>query len=175
MFFLSADAFGVLPPISKLTKEQAANYFILGYTAKLAGTEIGIKSPQAAFSPCFGAPFMLLHPSKYAELLSYFMETYGMNIWLINTGWYGGGYGVGERFPLSITRELIRSVQNNELENTEYKRDEIFGHQIPTKVRSIDQKILFPEMAWKNQADYQVEAKKLKERFEKELTKFKFD
>lgn len=175
MFFLSADAFGVLPPVSKLTTEQAKNYFVLGYTAKLAGTEIGVKTPTAAFSPCFGAPFMLLHPSKYAELLSHYMEKYNMNVWLINTGWYGGGFGVGERFPLSITREIIRAIQNNELDNASFDKEEIFGHQIPTKLRAVDPKILFPNQAWKNQNDYQAEAVKLKAKFESELKKFKKD
>lgn len=172
MFFLSADAFGVLPPVSKLTTEQAKKYFVLGYTAKLAGTEIGVKSPKAAFSPCFGAPFMLLHPSKYAALLSHYMEKYGMNVWLINTGWYGGGYGVGERFPLKITRNIIRAIQNKELDNVDFNTEEIFGHQIPTKVRDIDANILFPEKAWKNSQEYLTEAKKLKERFETEAKKF---
>lgn len=173
MFFLCADAFGVLPPVSKLSTQQAKDYFVLGYTAKLAGTEIGIKEPKAAFSPCFGAPFMLLHPSKYAELLSHYMEKYKMNIWLVNTGWYGGGYGVGERFPLSITRDLIRAIQNNELDNVEFSNEEIFGHLIPNKVRSLDSKILFPHQAWKNQAEYQEAALKLKNRFDTELKKFK--
>lgn len=175
MFFLSADAFGVLPPVAKLTIDQAKKYFVLGYTAKLAGTEVGVKSPKAAFSPCFGAPFMLLHPSKYAELLSVYMNKYGMNIWLINTGWYGGGYGVGERFPLKITREVIRAIQNNELENAAFETEEIFGHQIPTKLRSVDPKILNPKNAWKNSEEYFTEAKKLKARFDDELKKFKMD
>jgi phosphoenolpyruvate carboxykinase (ATP) len=172
IFFLSADAFGVLPPISKLTSEQAKKYFVLGYTAKLAGTEIGVKSPKATFSSCFGAPFMLLKPARYAELLEKYISKYNMNVWLINTGWFGGAYGVGERFPLKITRELIRAVQNNELENVGFTHEEIFGHQIPNKVRDIDSKILFPELAWKNKDEYFTEARKLKNLFDNEAKKY---
>lgn len=172
MFFLSADAFGVLPPVAKLTIDQAKKYFVLGYTAKLAGTEIGIKSPKAAFSPCFGAPFMLLHPSKYAALLSHYMEKHQMNIWLINTGWYGGAYGVGERFPLSITRDVIRAIQNAELDNAKFIKDEIFELQIPEKVRNINPKILNPMECWDDKNAYLKEAKSLRERFDNELKKF---
>jgi phosphoenolpyruvate carboxykinase (ATP) len=172
IFFLSADAFGVLPPVSKLTTTQAKNYFVLGYTAKLAGTEIGIVEPKATFSPCFGAPFMLLHPSRYADLLSLFIEKYKMNIWLINTGWFGGKFGVGERFALKTTREIIRAIQNNELDQCEYELEPIFGHNIPKKIRNLDSKILNPKLAWKNQIEYQTTATDLKKQFDEVLKKF---
>jgi len=173
LFFLSADAFGVLPPVAKLSSAEALEYFVLGYTAKLAGTEIGVKSPKAAFSPCFGAPFMLLHPKKYQELLKFYIEKFNINVWLVNTGWYKGGYGVGERFPLSITRDLIRAIQNNELDNINFKKDEIFGFMVPEKVRNISTDILNPALSWKDKVEYQTEAKKLKARFEQEISKFK--
>lgn len=175
IFFLTADAFGVLPAISRLNQKEAKKYFVLGYTAKLAGTEIGIKTPKAAFSPCFGAPFMLLHPSVYANLLSQYMEKYGMNVWLINTGWNGGGYGEGSRFPLKITRELIRAVSNGELTNANFVKDEIFNLEIPTKVRSMNEEILIPSRSWKNQTKYNEEAIKLRDKFETEIKKFRLD
>src|SRR5690606_4126306 len=148
IFFLSADAFGVLPPVAKLTKEQAMFYFVLGYTAKLAGTEIGVTEPQAAFSPCFGAPFMLRHPSVYAELLGHYLDKYKTNVWLINTGWTGGGYGVGERFPLATTRKIIRAIQSNDLNNVDTTREGVFGFNIPTQVGDIAQSVLHPEQSW---------------------------
>ncbi len=176
IFFLSADAFGILPPLAKLTPELAEQYFVLGYTAKLAGTEIGIKSPKATFSPCFGAPFMLRHPTVYSALLKNYLNKYQINVWLVNTGWFGGEFGVGERFPLKITRDLIRAVQNHELNYTinseNFKKDDIFGFYIPKKVRSIDQNILFPLKAWKNEAEYLSKAHDLKKRFDQELKKF---
>jgi phosphoenolpyruvate carboxykinase (ATP) len=175
IFFLTADAFGVLPAISKLNQKEAKKFFVLGYTAKLAGTEIGIKTPKAAFSPCFGAPFMLLHPSVYANLLSQYMDKYGMNVWLINTGWSGGGYGEGSRFPLKITRELIRAVSNGELENAVFIKDEIFNLEVPTKIRNITEETLIPSRSWKNQTKYNEEAIKLRDKFDSEIKKFKLD
>lgn len=176
IFFLSADAFGVLPPLSKLTPELAEKYFVLGYTAKLAGTEIGIKSPKATFSPCFGAPFMLRHPTVYANILKEYLQKYKINVWLVNTGWYGGEFGVGERFPLKITRDLIRSVQNHELDHAlnpeHFEKDELFGFYIPKKVRSIDANLLNPKRAWKNAHDYQTKSKELHLSFEAQIKKF---
>jgi phosphoenolpyruvate carboxykinase (ATP) len=172
IFFLSADAFGVLPPIAKLTSTDAKKFFVLGYTAKLAGTEIGIKGPKAAFSACFGAPFMLLHPNVYAELLADYIAKYKINVWLINTGWYGGAFGIGQRFPLSITRDIIRAVQNGELINSEFEKDDIFGFEIPKKIREISQSILFPKKAFKDSTNYENEALALKTKFEEQLTHF---
>lgn len=173
IFFLTADAFGVLPPVAKLTRDQAMCYFMLGYTAKLAGTEIGIKEPQAAFSTCFGAPFMLRHPSVYAELLGKYLQKYPeMNVWLINTGWTGGPYGEGERFPLKITRQIIRSIQKGDLEKIPTEQDPIFGLHLPLEVQGVDSKYLRPQQTWKNQANYEPSAKKLADSFREQIKKF---
>ncbi len=172
IFFLSADAFGVLPPVAKLTKEQAMFYFVLGYTAKLAGTEIGVTEPQAAFSPCFGAPFMLRHPSVYAELLGNYLDKYKINVWLINTGWTGGGYGVGERFPLATTRKIIRTIQSNEMNNIDTTQEQIFGFNIPTQVQDIAQSVLHPEQSWQDKGEYEKKAKELAASFHKQMQKF---
>lgn len=172
VFFLSADAFGVLPPVAKLTKEQAMFYFVLGYTAKLAGTEVGIKEPKAAFSPCFGAPFMLRHPSEYAALLGQYMEKLNFNVWLINTGWTGGAYGVGKRFPLKITREIIRSIQANELNNTPFEKDPIFGFNIPCKLRDVSTSVLNPQKAWTDEALFIKNAQNLASSFHTQMKKF---
>lgn len=172
IFFLSADAFGVLPPVAKLTKEQAMFYFVLGYTAKLAGTEIGIKEPQAAFSPCFGAPFMLRHPSEYAKLLGQYLDRHNINVWMVNTGWTGGPYGVGNRFPLKITREIIRSIQANELNNAPMEKDPIFGLNIPAGVRSIPTETLQPQKNWPSSDGYIAKAQELATNFHKQMKKF---
>lgn len=172
IFFLTADAFGVLPPISKLTKEQAMFYFVLGYTAKLAGTEIGVKEPQATFSPCFGAPFMLRHPSVYAKLLGHYLDKYKMNVWLVNTGWTGGGYGTGQRFPLHVTRQIIRRIQAGEVNNTPMTKDSIFGLEIPDAVKDVPKSMLSPEQAWENKEAYLKDAKNLASSFHKQMKKF---
>ena len=124
IFFLTADAFGVLPPVSKLTPGQAMYHFISGYTAKVAGTEAGVTEPQTTFSACFGAPFLPLHPTKYAEMLGEKMKNHNVNIWLINTGWSGGEYGVGSRIKLQYTRAMITAALTGELDNVEYKEHE---------------------------------------------------
>ena len=173
LFYLSADAFGVLPPVSLLTSTQAMDYFELGYSAKLAGTEIGVKSPKATFSPCFGAPFMLRHPEVYAKLLNEFIEKYKIKVWLINTGWFGGSYGKGQRFPLKVTRSIIRQIQAGKLENAEFNIDEIFNLKIPRSIDSIDNSILIPQNAWENKADYQEAASKLQASFSEQLKKLK--
>lgn len=172
IFFLSADAFGVLPPVAKLTKEQAMFYFVLGYTAKLAGTEIGVVEPQAAFSTCFGAPFMLRHPSVYAELLGKYLDKFDINVWMINTGWTEGPYGVGHRFPLPITRKIIRSIQSNELNNADLERDPIFGLHIPCQVADIEDSILYPQKGWPNVGDYEKKAQELAVSFHKQMKDF---
>ncbi|MBD65611.1 MAG: phosphoenolpyruvate carboxykinase (ATP) [Halobacteriovoraceae bacterium] len=172
IFFLTADAFGVLPPVSKLTKEQAMFYFVLGYTAKLAGTEIGVKEPQATFSPCFGAPFMLRHPSVYAKLLGEYLDKHNINVWLVNTGWTGGSYGEGERFPLKITRQIIRQVQGNHLNQTETEKDPIFGLQIPLHIEGVENDMLWPQKTWKDQSAYAPVAKDLAASFHKQMENF---
>lgn len=172
IFFLTADAFGVLPPISKLTKEQAMFYFVLGYTAKLAGTEIGVKEPQATFSPCFGAPFMLRHPSVYAKLLGEYLDKYKMNVWLVNTGWTGGGYGVGQRFPLHITRQIIRKIQAGDVNNTKLVKDEIFGLDIPESIEEVPRSMLSPQEAWEDKAAFEKDAKNLAKSFHSQMKNF---
>jgi len=172
IFFLSADAFGVLPPVGLLTKEQAMFYFVLGYTAKLAGTEMGVKAPQATFSPCFGAPFMLRHPQEYAKLLGHYIDKHNINVWLINTGWTGGPYGVGERFPLHITRKIIRAIQSNELSNAEFVADDIFGLKIPTAINQVAASLLRPQKSWENQVAYVEKAQELALSFHTQMKKF---
>ncbi|MCC7460192.1 MAG: phosphoenolpyruvate carboxykinase (ATP), partial [Proteobacteria bacterium] len=133
MFFLSADAFGVLPPVSKLTAKQAMYYFLSGYTAKVAGTEIGVTEPKATFSTCFGAPFMMRQPVAYARLLGQYIQKHNIQVWLVNTGWTGGAYGIGSRFPLKITRRIIEAIQNGELANTTFVEEPNFGLSVPTE------------------------------------------
>lgn len=140
--FLTADAFGALPAVAKLNKYQAQYHFLSGYTAKLAGTELGVKEPTAAFSTCFGAPFMPLKPAIYASLLAKYMESSGANVWLLNTGWTGKGYGHGERFPLSVTREILRHIQSGELANASMNVHPIFGFEIPKAIKNVDNKFL---------------------------------
>lgn len=172
MFFLSADAFGVLPPVARLTKEQAMFYFVLGYTAKLAGTEIGVKEPTAAFSPCFGAPFMIRHPSVYAELLGKYLDKYDIKVWLINTGWTEGPYGIGHRFPLNITREIIRTIQKNTLNIVQSEADPIFGLQIPQAIRNVPTSVLNPSENWPDPKAYDQKARELATSFHKQMRKF---
>lgn len=169
IFFLSADAFGVLPPVALLSKEQAMFYFILGYTAKLAGTEIGIKEPEATFSPCFGAPFMLRKPEVYAQLLGKFLDKHDIKVWLINTGWTGGAYGVGQRFPLNITRQIIRTIQSNALTLAPKEKDPIFGFDIPVAVRNVPTTFLHPRESWTDKNTYDETAKKLAVSFHEQM------
>ncbi len=172
IFFLTADAFGVLPPVSKLTKEQAMFYFVLGYTAKLAGTEIGVKEPQATFSPCFGAPFMLRRPNEYAKLLGEYLDKYDIKVWLINTGWTGGSYGEGKRFPLPITRNIIRAIQGNKVNKTPTEADPIFNLQIPVEIDNVNSDILFPHTTWKDPQAYLDKAQNLALSFHQQMKTF---
>lgn len=161
IFFLTCDAFGVLPPISKLTKEQAMYYFISGYTAKIAGTEEGITEPQATFSAGFGAPFLPLHPGKYAEMLGKKMDEHDVNIWLVNTGWTEGAYGEGHRISLKITRALISAALNNELENEEFEIIDGFDLAIPKACNHVPSNVLNPRNTWKNRNAYDEKASHL--------------
>jgi phosphoenolpyruvate carboxykinase (ATP) len=172
IFFLTADAFGVLPPVSKLTPGQAMYHFISGYTAKVAGTEAGVTEPQTTFSACFGAPFLPLHPTKYAEMLGEKMKKHNVNIWLINTGWSGGEYGVGARIKLPYTRAMITAALNGELENVEYKEHEIFGLMMPTSCPGVPSEILDPKNTWEDKAGYDVKANHLAESFVKNFAQF---
>ena len=172
IFFLTADAFGVLPPVSMLTRDQALFYFVLGYTAKVAGTEAGVTEPTQTFSACFGAPFMLRHPSAYAKLLGEYVDRHDIKVWLVNTGWTGGPYGVGERYPIPVTRKIVRSVQSGLMANAAMEKDPIFGLQIPTNVDGLDSSVLFPNKSWSSQEAYEDKAKKLASSFHKQMEKF---
>ena len=172
IFFLTCDAYGVLPPISKLTPGQAAFHFISGYTAKVAGTEAGITEPVTAFSACFGAPFMPLHPTKYAEMLSEKMQKAGVNVWLVNTGWSGGPYGVGSRMSLKITRGLISAALNGELDNVEFEKHEIFGLNMPKTCPNVPENVLNPKNTWEDKEAYDQKANALANAFNKNFEKF---
>jgi phosphoenolpyruvate carboxykinase (ATP) len=173
IFFLTADAFGVLPPISKLTPGQAAYHFISGYTAKVAGTEEGINEPTPSFSACFGAPFMPLHPTKYAEMLSKKMKDAGVNVWLINTGWTGGPYGVGSRMKLKYTRAMITAALDGKLKNVTYDKHPIFGLDMPHECPNVPSEVLNPRGTWKNKSAYDIQARELAVSFKENFAKFK--
>ena len=173
IFFLTADAFGVLPPISKLTIGQAMYHFISGYTAKVAGTEAGVTEPQTTFSACFGKPFLPLHPTKYAELLGEKLKKDEINVWLINTGWTGGSYGAGERIKLKYTRAMITAALSGDLNNVGYAQHPIFGLQMPVTCPNVPFEILNPVTTWKNKGDYFNTAMKLAEAFVKNFDNYK--
>lgn len=171
IFFLSADALGVLPAISLLTSEQAIYYFLTGYTAKLAGTEIGLKEIEVTFSHCFGAPFMMRRPQDYADLLKSFLEKHPIKVWLVNTGWYGGPYGIGTRYPLQLTRNCIRSIQKG-FKNSNLQLNEIFNLKTPKELDNVDPIFLSPEKLWSDKAEYNRAALSLKNKFEENYKKF---
>lgn len=173
IFFLTADAFGVLPPISKLTPGQAAYHFISGYTAKVAGTEAGVDEPVPSFSACFGAPFMLLHPTRYAEMLSQKMKASGVNVWLVNTGWTGGAYGTGKRINLKYTRAMIAAALSGQLDKVDYESHQIFGLQMPTTCPHVPSKVLSPEKTWDDAAAYERQAEELCGFFRENFKAFK--
>jgi phosphoenolpyruvate carboxykinase (ATP) len=175
IFFLTADAFGVLPPISKLTPSQAAYHFISGYTAKVAGTEAGVIEPQPSFSACFGAPFMPLHPAKYAEMLSKKMKEAGVNVWLVNTGWTGGPYGVGTRMKLKYTRAMINAVLNGDLglyTYDNYHIHSVFGVAQPRECPGVPTTVLSPRATWNNDEAYYKTAFKLTNAFRENFKKY---
>lgn len=163
--FLTCDAFGVLPPISRLTQEQAMYHFLSGYTAKVAGTEKGVTEPTATFSTCFGAPFMPLHPGIYARLLGEKITAHGAKVWLVNTGWTGGPHGVGSRMRLPFTRRMVNAALAGELDGTPSTVDPIFGVEIPSAIEGIPSEILDPRQTWKDGAAYDAQAKKLAQMF----------
>lgn len=172
IFFLTCDAFGVLPPISKLTPGQAAYHFISGYTAKVAGTEAGITEPVPSFSACFGEPFMPLHPTVYAEMLSKKMTEAGVNVWLVNTGWSGGPYGVGSRIKLKYTRAMITAAMRGELDNVDYDEHPIFGLQMPKYIHNIPSEMLDPINTWLQKGAYISKAIQLAHSFHLNFDKF---
>ncbi len=172
IIFLTCDAFGVLPPVSRLSPDQAMHQFLAGYTAKVAGTEMGVTEPEATFSACFGAAFLVRHPRVYGEMLAAKMKTHGSNAWLVNTGWSGGGYGVGERMKLSWTRAIIDAIHDGSLVKAETSVDPIFGLTIPTACAGVPGEILNPKNTWADTADYDEAAKKLSALFADNEAKF---
>jgi len=169
---LTADAFGVLPPIAKLTPDQAMYHFLSGYTAKVAGTEIGVTEPEATFSTCFGAPFMPRHPSVYGNLLKERIAKGGVDCWLVNTGWTGGKYGTGKRMPIKATRALLNAALDGSLKNVEFRKDPNFGFDVPVAVPGIDSAILDPRSTWADKEDYDRTAAKLVDLFVENFAEF---
>ena len=172
IFFLTADAFGVLPPISKLTPGQTMYHFISGYTAKIAGTEIGITEPQTTFSACFGKAFLPLHPTKYADLLGKKMKQGNVNVWLVNTGWSGGAYGIGQRIKLKYTRAMITAALNGQLDNVKYDTTPVFRLAIPTSCPEVPSEILNARNTWKNKEDFDAKANDLAIAFVKNFAQY---
>lgn len=176
IFFLTADAFGVLPPIAKLTPEQAMYYFLSGYTSKLAGTEKGLgKEPQATFSTCFGAPFLPLEPNVYAGLLGQKIQKHEVQVWLVNTGWTGGGFGTGNRIRLPYTRAMVRAALTGQLDKVDFQTDEFFGLSVPKSCPGVSPEILLPINTWKDKDAYRIQAESLIERFRQNYEQFQFD
>jgi len=172
VIFLTCDAFGVLPPISRLSASQAAYHFISGYTAKVAGTEVGVTEPEATFSACFGEPFMPMHPGVYADLLSKKMAEHGSTAWLINTGWSGGSYGVGKRMKIKHTRAMLNAALDGALNNVEFTKDERFGFDIPTSCPGVPSEVLIPKQTWTNDDEYDITANKLVDMFNKNFERY---
>jgi phosphoenolpyruvate carboxykinase (ATP) len=172
IIMLTADAFGVLPPVARLSSEQAMYHFLSGYTAKVAGTEKGIKEPEATFSTCFGAPFMVLHPGVYADLLGKQMGKHSAACWLVNTGWSGGPYGVGKRMKISYTRAMIRAILNGSLAQIETMPDPIFGVNIPVSCPEVPNEVLQPRNTWEDKEAYDKQAKDLARRFNENFKKY---
>ncbi|MDO8502030.1 MAG: phosphoenolpyruvate carboxykinase (ATP) [Gemmatimonadaceae bacterium] len=170
--FLTADAFGVLPPIARLSPEQAMYYFLSGYTAKVAGTERGVTEPQVTFSACFGAVFLVWPPTKYADMLGKLLKEHGSNVWLVNTGWSGGPYGVGKRMKLSYTRAIVRAALSGALDETPLRADPIFGLSVPTTIGDVPAEVLDPRGTWPDGAAYDEQAKKLAGMFRANFARF---
>ena len=173
VIFLTCDAYGILPPVAKLSSEQAMYHFITGYTAKVAGTERGIDEPQAAFSPCFGGPFLTLHPLRYAELLKEKLEKHGSTVYLVNTGWVGGSPSSGaNRISIKDTRNIITSILNGSIEQSEYITEDYFNLDIPTSLKNVKTEILNPVNSWSDKQLYANTAKKLADMFKKNFNEY---
>ena len=172
MIFLTADAYGVMPPIAKLTPDQTMYHFLSGYTARVAGTEIGVVEPDATFSTCFGAPFMPRHPSVYGNLLKERIARGGVDCWLVNTGWTGGKYGTGQRMPIKATRALLNAALDGSLNDAEFRTDPWFGFQVPVSVPGVDAAILNPRETWADKADYDATAARLADQFVENFAQF---
>jgi phosphoenolpyruvate carboxykinase (ATP) len=173
--FLTADAFGVLPPIARLTRDQALFYFLTGFTAKLAGTEIGVTEPQPTFSCAFGAPFLPQVPTVYAAMLGEKLDRHGSAVWLVNTGWTGGPYGEGQRMPIAATRGLLRAALDGRLDGAEYRSDPVFGFDVPVEVPGVDASLLDPRSTWSDQDAYDEKARYLATRFKENFERFGAD
>ncbi len=174
IIFLTCDASGVMPPIAKLTPDQALYHFISGYTSKVGGTEIGVgDEPEITFSACFGAPFMVHHPAKYADLLKKKIERYGVNTWLVNTGWVGGPYGVGKRISIHYTRTLLSAALDGSLLSVDYYKDPVFGFDVPESCPDIPRDVLYPGEAWPSQEAYDSKYRQLAARFIENFKKYK--
>lgn len=169
---LTCDAFGVMPPIARLTPSMAMYHFLSGYTAKVAGTEKGVTEPSATFSTCFGAPFMPRHPAEYGALLKDLIAQHGVNCWLVNTGWTGGPYGAGERMPIKVTRALLNAALDGSLAEAQMRIDPVFGFAVPVSVPGVDPKLLDPRQTWANPSDYDAQARKLADMFVANFEKF---
>ncbi len=172
IIMLTADAFGILPPIARLTPAQAMYHFLSGYTAKVAGTEKGVTEPEATFSTCFGAPFMPRHPAEYGDLLRSLIATHGVDCWLVNTGWTGGAYGTGRRMPIKATRTLLAAALNGSLKDAAFRTDPNFGIAVPVAVEGVDPAILDPRSTWQDKSAYDVMAKRLVSMFVNNFEKF---
>jgi phosphoenolpyruvate carboxykinase (ATP) len=173
VILLTCDAQGVLPPIARLSPEQAVYHFISGYTSKVGGTEVGLgDEPEITFSACFGAPFMVHHPMFYADLLRRKMERYGVTCWLLNTGWVGGAYGVGKRISIHHTRRLLNAALNGELDTVDYYQDQVFGFEVPACCPDVPESVLYPSRAWSSEAEYRHKYRQLAARFADNFKKF---
>lgn len=175
IILLTCDAFGVLPPVSRLTPEQAMYHFISGYTAKVAGTEVGVKEPQATFSACFGAPFLVHHPARYAELLAKKMREHSAKAWLVNTGWSGGAYGTGSRMSLKYTRAIIDAIHDGSLDQVPTVTDPVFGLEVPTQCNNVPDEILVPRNTWTDQEEFDRTASKLARLFAENFKHYESD
>jgi phosphoenolpyruvate carboxykinase (ATP) len=172
VIFLTCDAFGVLPPLSRLSPAQAMYHFISGYTAKVAGTEVGVTEPQATFSPCFGGPFLVWHPMKYASLLAEKMQRHRSNVWLVNTGWSGGAYGVGKRMKLELTRAIIDAIHSGHLATAGTTPDPVFGVGVVTECPGVPREVLIPCEAWGDKGAYDTTAGKLAHLFQDNFRRY---
>jgi len=173
VFFLTADAYGILPPIARLSRDQALYWFLSGFTAKLAGTEIGVKEPQPTLSACFGAPFLPQPPAVYADLLGERLDRHGATVWLVSTGWTSGPYGEGHRMPIAATRALLHAALSGGLAGVEYRTDPVFGFEVPVAVPGVQSSLLDPRLTWADPAAYDEKARELAQMFRKNFERFR--